>query len=76
LHGVVFDILVGSDNHASLALSFLMMTVRVEVDAQEVHIMGSKKRAPAHARRSFKRKNGGFCSAQFSKWRARRDSNS
>src|SRR5437762_7592809 len=25
LHGVVFDILVGSDNHAGLALSFLMM---------------------------------------------------
>src|SRR6267378_4201700 len=27
LHGVVFDILVGSDNHAGLALSFLMMIV-------------------------------------------------
>src|SRR6266550_9426201 len=27
LHGVVFDILVGSDNHAGLALSFPMMIV-------------------------------------------------
>jgi len=29
---------------------------RVEVDAKEVRIMGSKNRTPAHARRCFKRK--------------------
>jgi hypothetical protein len=38
---------------------------RVEVDAREVRIMGAEKRALAHARRRFKRKNGGFWRAQF-----------
>ena len=38
---------------------------RVEVDAKELRIMGVEKRAAAHARRRFKRKNGGFWRAQF-----------
>src|SRR5215472_6482658 len=37
---------------------------RVEVDAKEVRIMGSKS-AAAHACRRIERKNGRFCSAQF-----------
>ena len=38
---------------------------RVEVDRQEVRIMGSKSDTAAHPRRRFKRKNGGFWRAQF-----------
>ena len=38
---------------------------RVEVDQKELRIMGSKKRAPAHAGRCFERKNDGFWRAQF-----------
>ena len=38
---------------------------RVEVDAQELRIIGSEKRTAAHARRRFKLKNGGFWRAQF-----------
>jgi hypothetical protein len=38
---------------------------RVEVNAKELRIMGVEKRTAAHARRRFKRKNGGFWRAQF-----------
>jgi hypothetical protein len=38
---------------------------RVEVDAQELRIMGLEKRTAAHAHCRFKRKNGGFWRAQF-----------
>jgi hypothetical protein len=38
---------------------------RVEVDAQETSHHGLEKRTAAHARRRFKRKNGGFWRAQF-----------
>jgi hypothetical protein len=36
-----------------------------------IALAGSKKRAAAHARRRFKRKNGGFWRSKFvPKWRA------
>jgi hypothetical protein len=38
---------------------------RVEVDAQELRIMGVEKRTAAHPRRRFKRKNGGFWRFQW-----------
>ena len=38
---------------------------RVEVDAKEVRIMGSKSVTAAHARRRCKRKSGGFSRSQF-----------
>ena len=38
---------------------------RVEVDAEETSHHGIEKRTAAHARRRFKRKNGGFWRAQF-----------
>jgi hypothetical protein len=38
---------------------------RAELDAEELRIMGSKRRIAARTRRRFKRKNGGFWRAQF-----------
>jgi hypothetical protein len=49
----------------SSVLTLRALAQRVEVDTKEVRIMGFEKRAPAHARRRLKRKNGGFWSAQF-----------
>ena len=52
------------------------LALRIEVNAKEIRIMGSKTLAPAHAGRRFERKNGRFWSASsVLKWRTRHDSN-
>ena len=48
-------------NRAATAATTRALAQRIEVDAKEVRIMGSK----SELLRTLKRKNGRFCSAQF-----------